>query len=273
MISNVRALRMAMLSLLLVAATAPVQAAQHNFYLTVDARPILTSGVYALQANPNLNRLTLLYAHWNDATPSSNHFHGIGAYSYSGPAASPTIVDTNANNRIPEMSALQAPLTLAPGIGPFAGKLVSGENGQHYSDLTLYSIADLSGAPALSPESIMYNSNAGYTATPLGTANLSLELVSISPGLNLGLAGLNQPGDKLPLGGEANLPIEPVFWTAAGASPGTYSAQLRLIDESGAFGASGTFNFDFAVVPEPEAFGLMSVAVAGLGAFRRRLNL
>ena len=66
---------------LFAALPATVKAAEHNYYVTVDGRPTLTSGTYAGQANPNSGRLTLLYAHWNDDTPSSNHFHGIGVYS------------------------------------------------------------------------------------------------------------------------------------------------------------------------------------------------
>ena len=253
---------LAMISLSAVAA----HAAQHNYYVTVDGRPTLTSGTYAGQANPNSGRLTLLYAHWNDATPSSNHFHGIGVYSLTGPAATPTVADTNANNRLPETYTAQAPLTLKAGAGAFAGKLVSGENGEHYSDLTLYSIHDLQAAATAnptSPEGYMYNANAGYKNTPMTGLDLALEIVSISPGLNLGAAGLNQPGDRLAIGAEGSWPFEPVFWTDGNAAAGNYSAALRLVDVANGFGSSGTFNVDFTVVPEPASVGM--ALIAGLG--------
>jgi hypothetical protein len=251
---------------LFAALPATVKAAEHNYYVTVDGRPTLTSGTYAGQANPNSGRLTLLYAHWNDDTPSSNHFHGIGVYSLTGSVDAPIVADTSGNNRLPETYTGQTPLTLKAGSGAFAGKLVSGENGEHYSDLSLYSIHDLAAAATLnptSPEGYMYNSNAGYKNTPMTGLDLALEIVSISPGLNLGQAGLNQPGDRLAIGGEASWPFEPVFWTADNAAPGNYSAALRLVDQANVFGSSGTFHVDFAVVPEPASVGM--ALIAGLG--------
>jgi hypothetical protein len=252
--------------LLLSAAAVTARAAEHNYYLTVDGRPTLASGTYAGQANPNSGRLTLLYAHWNDDTPSSNHFHGIGVYSLTGAADAPTVLDTNGNNRLPENFTAQAPLTLQAGAGAYAGKFVSGENGEHYSDLTLYSIHDLAAEATLnptSPEGYMYNSNAGYKNTPMTGLDVALEIVSISPGLNLGQAGLNQPGDRLAIGGEASWPFEPVFWTNGDALPGHYSAALRLVDQANVFGSSGTFHVDFAIVPEPGSIGM--ALLAGLG--------
>lgn len=258
---------------LLSALAGAARAEQHDFYVTVDGRPNAT-GAYVGLPNPNLGRLTLLYAHWNDATPESNHFHGIGVYSYTGAPPAHTVLDTSANNRIPETFAGQAPLTLKAGTGPLVGKLVSGDTGEHYSDLTLYSIHHLASdasADPTSPEAYMYNSNVGYTNTPMTGLNLGLEIVTISPGLNLGLAGLNLPGQALPLGVESSLPAEPVFWTEGAATPGAYSAALRLVDQSGTFQPSGTFHFDFAVVPEPGTAGLTAAAlVAIVGTARRR---
>lgn len=274
---NLPTLSRSLFAMIVVGAYAAATHAEiHNFYVTVDGRPTLTGGTYLGLPNPNAGRLMLLFAHPNVDTPSSNHFHGIGTYSYTGTPPAQTVLSTSGNNRIPEISAAQLPLTLKPGVGPFAGKLVSGENGEHYSDLTLHSIYELSAialSDPTSPEGYMYNSNAGYNNTPLTGLNLGMEIVAMTPGLNLGLGGLNAPGAVLPIGNEAALPSEPVFWTDAGASPGTYSASLRLIDQSGTFAPSGVFHFDFAAVPEPTSAGLAGMVGAFLafcGGKRRR---
>jgi hypothetical protein len=63
-------------------------------------------------------RLTFLFDH-------GDHFHGIGAYSYSGTAGTPVVHSTNANNRLPELSTRTNPanraIHLTAGSGAFAG--------------------------------------------------------------------------------------------------------------------------------------------------------
>src|SRR5690348_16557896 len=82
-------------------------ASRHNegigFYIGYDSLAAVASGTYAGLSNPNVDRLTLLFDH-------GNHFHGIGAYSYSGSASAPVVLSTNANNRIPEISSREEPL-------------------------------------------------------------------------------------------------------------------------------------------------------------------
>ena len=118
-----------------------------GFYVGIDSLATIASGTYAGLANPNYGRLTYLMEH-------GNHFHGIGAYSYTGGAAAPVINGSNANNRIPELSARISPLpgtlALSAGSGEFAGKLVSGVLGDSvahhdYSYLGTSSIQSLSG--------------------------------------------------------------------------------------------------------------------------------
>lgn len=252
-------------------AATPALAQQRGFYVTVDGRNPLSFGTYLGLENPNLGKLTFLYAHWNQENPANNHFHSIGSYSYSGPFESPTVMTTNTNNRIPETYTNQAPLTLTPGTDGLAGRLISGSNGEHYSDITLYSIHDMASQPAGSPEAFMYNSSGGgYSSTSMNGMNLAIELVSMTPGLYLGVEQLSQPGDRLTIGGESNLPFEPIFWTWEDAPVGNYSAEFKLVDLSGTYAESGTINFDFAVVPEPGSMTLAAFAALGTLAVARR---
>jgi len=238
----------------------------HDYYVGVDTLDEVTFGTYLGLSNPNQGRLTFLFAHPNDESPESSHFHGIGVHTYEGPVESATETTTNGNNRLPETYTGQAPLTLQPGVEDFAGKLVSGENGEHFSDLSLHSIHDLAGFEADATETYLYDSSdMGYQGS-LDGMNLGLSIVSMTPGLKLGSGGLLS-GDTLAIGSESNLPLEPVFWTEADASPGTYSAELQLVDLDGNLLPSGTFHIDFAVtsVPEPSTLGLVG-AILGVVA-------
>lgn len=228
-------------------ATATAQT-QRDYYVTVDGRNPLTFGTYTGLENPNLGNLTFLFAHWNDETPSRNHFHSIGSIAYDGPIEDPVVLSTNSNNRIPEGYTGQAPLTLQPGSGDLSGKLISAATDQSYSDIRLFSIHDMKSAAAETPEAFMYNSSGGgYAATSMDGMNLAIELVAMTPGLFLGVEELSEAGDQLTIGGESDLPFEPIFWTNDDAAPGSYSAEFKLVDLSGTYPSSGTINFDFAV--------------------------
>ena len=246
---------------------------QNNFYVTVDGRNPLTFGTYTGLENPNVGRLTLLYAHWNQETPENNHFHSIGSYNYEGPIESPTVTATNTNNRIPEGYTGQAPLTLQEGSGELAGKLISAHTDEHYSDLTFYPIHDLSPAAEGTPEGIMYaSSGGGYASTAMDGMNLAIELVSMTPGLYLGTEQLSSPGDQITIGSEADLPFTPLFWTNDDVAPGHYEAEFKLVDLSGTYPDSGTINFDFAVVPEPGSGSLVLLGASVIGMIARRQN-
>lgn len=244
---------------------------QKNFYVTVDGRNPLTFGTYTGLENPNLGKLTLLLAHWNEETPENNHFHSIGTATYEGPIEDPTVVSTNANNRIPETYTGQAPLSLQPGTGELAGKLISLQTEEHYSDLTFSSIHEMKPAAAESPVGYMYaSSGGGYASTSMDGMNLAIELISMTPGLYLGLDQLSEPGQQLAIGGESDLSFQPIFWTAGEADPGAYSAEFKLVDLSGTYPESGAINFDFAVVPEPSGAGLIWLGVLCCIAIRRK---
>jgi hypothetical protein len=207
-----------------------------------------------------------------------DHFHGIGAYSYSGPSGSPIIVPTNTNNRIPEISSGEAPLPLSPGTGLYAGALVNHAGASEYSDIVFNSINQLAGFGPADPETVLFNSSGGRWNSSIAGAQIAFELLSITPGLNVGtptntniFAG---PNTTYSVGDGSGFEFTPVFWTAEGVLPGTYSITMRLVDlSSNAALPSGEFSFDFAVitsVPEPGAAALIGAGLAALGVCLRR---
>jgi hypothetical protein len=73
------------------AALADGDAPTDIYIIGVDSLTTFTSGAYAGLSNPNYGRLTLLYAHY---TPGTEHFHSIGAWSYSGSRDNPVVRNT-----------------------------------------------------------------------------------------------------------------------------------------------------------------------------------
>ncbi|TWT88947.1 hypothetical protein Mal64_24370 [Pseudobythopirellula maris] len=250
--------------------TARAELAQ--YYIGIDSRDTpydapASEGGGAYPDNPNENRLTLLLQH-------GSHYHGIGQYTYSGSAASPTLVDTNSNNRLPEGYTGQEPLPLLPGSGVYAGKMTSKALfGVTYSDLEMLNVQSLDGAGAL--EQVLFDSSSGRWNAEFDTAHIHLELVSVSSPL-LGVGTLGNP-NALSFGGDVHLgdgdelfSFTPVLWVDEAAPVGTYSAEFRLVDESSAFGDSGRFFIDVQQVPEPTALSLAGVVMIALGVTRRR---
>lgn len=245
-----------------------------GFYIGLDSRNPLPSGIYAGQDNPNFNRLTFLYAHTYEYVPglapagantfAVNHYHPIGAYSLSGAADAPTINPSNANNRIPEISTGQPPLTLAPTTNAlYAGKLVHSRSEEHYSDMRWRATDDLN-QPAQygpgSPEWVLFYFSAGTRTNSLAGGIIALELVAKSEGLHIGsgetLDILTNPGDRFSLGAGAAINFSPVFWVEGNAAVGTYSASFKLVDTNAEGGRtpfleSGVFHLDFKVAPAP----------------------
>jgi len=118
-----------------------------NLYVGLDTQDPITYGVYTGKPNPNVGRLTLLYAHhYPYGLFSRNHYHGIGAYSYTGPVETPTSRDTSSGNAIPEVyTGLPGNVLLPHTNSIWAGRLISQKTIEHYSDMRFRSVHSQSG--------------------------------------------------------------------------------------------------------------------------------
>lgn len=243
-----------------------------HYYIGLDGREFLTFGTHAGLANPNYNRLTFLFPHL-EADPTTNHFHGIGTYSYTGSLDNPTVIPTSTNNRLPEYWTELPPIKLLPGKGAFNNRLISQKTNEEYTNWTIkpvQSLLNYSGDPAAE---YLYNSSEGAWQELLGEAEIALELVSITPGLGIadstGVDLFNSVGDRYVIGRGDNFSFLPTFYTSKYAPLGQYSAEFRLIDVNTAnnrtpLATSGTFIVDFQVRSVPESstflgFGLLGV--------------
>jgi hypothetical protein len=284
--------------------TAVVGAAQAStepgvivYHVGVDGRQTFPSGTYAGQVNPNANRLTFFLSHTFVAAPTTNHFHRIGSYVLTGPAATPT-VGFSTNNRIPEPFTGDDGLALLPGSGPFAGKLVSGLGPaalpgdaieEEYGLLPVAPMDELFPSDnalhpdqatfpgVLHPEHYLLNTSGGVYKTPVANTTVGLELTSMSPGLSIhnaagGVLFAGGVSSTETLGASANWLWEPVYAVDASAAPGSqFSATFILKDLSASarFGDSAPFSFDFIVptaqVPEPSSVAIAAVGAAVLG--------
>lgn len=250
-----------------------------SYIVGVDSRTTIPSGTYAGLNNPNHNRLTLLFAHTYVDTPASNHYHSKGVYVYTGPnLGASTATTVSSSNFLPEGTLPPLTLTLASG-GFYDGKLVSApiadplDQNYAFSFLTLEDVDKLRGFGPTDPETILLDSSSGRWNGSLAGADVHLELVFRTPGLNIGVGALTNafvnPGDDWHL--EDSFSFTPTFWTEANVDIGTYIAQFKLVDENAVFGDSGTFEFRFQVIPEPSAAAALAGFTAlGLVATRRR---
>ena len=237
--------------------SAPIPHAQPaDYFVAVDSLETLTSGTFEGLPNPNFGRLTLLVAHRFAEDPTRNHFHAIGAYTYTSlEGGPPFVISTSTNNRIPEISTGFLPLTLQPGTGLHRRHLVSMPTESEYSYLRIASIQSLADLPADSPDGILFRSSGGRWASPLDGAQVALQRVSLTPELHASdehgrpilLRRLHELGDG------NTLDLFPTYWTHCAARVGTYSATLKLVDLRPGeehLGDSGRFTFDFRV-PKP----------------------
>ncbi len=236
-----------------------------NHYVGIDNREILTFGAYAGLPNPNLGRLTLLYAHiFPYGRFERNHYHGIGSYSYTGEIDSATETDTNSGNTIPEVYTGLPGNVLVEDADPlWAGRLISKKTADHYSDMRFRSVHSLASYGLGSSEYYMYNSSGGTRTAPLTDAIIALELVSITEGLSIadseGNPILAQVGDQQVIGDGNDVEFEylPVFWVDESAAPGDYQAEFRIVDVNTDGGrtpisSSGRFALKFRVPETPE---------------------
>jgi len=250
----------------------PGEAAFVSYYIGVDGMQTIGSGEFSGLANPNANRLTFLYAHHYEETPASNHYHSKGVFRYQPGSGGAPVIETNPASYLPEGSI--QPLAMTAGSGIYEGKSVVLEDpANRFSLIQFKSTADLSSFTTGTGEHYMFNSSSGRWNGGLDDADIHLVLVSMTPGLNIGtgaslLSGLANPGDELHLGEDVD--FSPVFWLDGDAAPGTYTADFKLVDESGQFGDSGVFQFRFDAVPEPSSALLSGVAMLLALARRKR---
>lgn len=269
--TNLRAVLGGSVAAIVLAVPGPGEAALLSYYVGVDGRTTIPSGIYGGLPNPNGNRLTFLYAHSYEDTPESNHYHAKGVHVYTGPNfGAGTATTIASSNYLPE-GALP-PLLLQDGFGAYAGKKVNVPDiGNPFSLLTIGDVGQISSFPVGSPEQIMFNSSSNRWTTLLSGADVHMKLVFATPGLNFGTAGDPNsnpfaPVDGLHLDDAFSFTLHP--WVDAGAAPGNYVAQFQLADETNTFGDSGTFEFRFQVVPEPGS--AVCLLLGGLVAATRR---
>ena len=111
----------------------------------------------------------------------------------------------------------------------------------------------------------VYNSSDGSWTGSLGDAEIALELISITEGLNVatqdGTDLFSGVGDTYPIGQGDDFSFTPVFYTDTDTNSGNYSAEFRLVDgQSNPLPQSGRFQINFQVptqaqvsTPEPSA--------------------
>ena len=264
------------------------------FHVAYDNATHIGYGPYTGLTNPNYQNLSLVWSHTNQSSPTSNHFHGIGAYSYTGGIGNPQPA-FSINNRIPEYYQQDNGLSLLAGSGPFFGKLISGlgpaarpgdEIEQEYGDVMIAPIDNLfqyAGAPdpdgveAFHPGHFLLNANGGAYKETVAGITVGLKLVDLSPGLTIydqaGNTLMDTVGDSLTLGTGDSWSFDPVYAVDGSTAPGTaFEATFILEDLSGvpAYGDSAEFTFSFVTVPEPSTALLGMMGVLGLVVRRRR---
>ena len=258
--------RTALLLAVSLAFTVISQGAFVSYYVGIDSLVNVASGTYAGLPNLNNGKLTFLYAH-PSATPATNHYHSKGLMRYTGlNLGAATATEASPHNHLPE-GTRRLQLTIASSGGIYDGKrVVAPDAADSFSLLTIEDTGKLSGFAAGTSEAFMFNSSGGRWNGALTGADVHLELVSLTSGLNVGdsstLNLFSVPGDDLHL--EDSFSFTPVFWTDASAAPGDYTAVFKLTDESNTFGDSGNFEFRMTVIPEPSsallgAFGALAL--------------
>ncbi len=262
------------------------------FHVGYDNSELVNFGPYTGATNPNYQRLTFMLSHTFVDNATRNHFHRIGAYSYTGDVANP-VPGFSGNNRVPEPYQMDDGLSLLTGSGVFDGKMISGlgpaarpfdEIEQEYGNTTIMPIDNLfqydnvfdpDGEYDFHPGHYLLNASGGAYKESVAGVTVGLKLVGLTPGLTIhddaGGIVMDSVDDQVMLGPGADWEFDPVFAVDASAPIGsTYEATFILQDMgSTGYGDSAEFTFAFISVPEPSTamLGLASFAIAAL---RRR---
>ncbi|MEM9656885.1 MAG: all3515 family Zur-repressed PEP-CTERM protein, partial [Planctomycetota bacterium] len=216
------------------------------YHVGYDDAEFVGFGQYAGLENPNYQRLVFLLSHTFVDNATSNHFHRIGAYSYTGDPLNPD-PGFSTNDRVPEPYQMDDGLSLLRGEGPFDGKLISGlgpesrpddEIEQEYGDLLIAPIdelfefdgaADPDGEYDYHPGHFLLNASSGAYKQSIADVTVGLKLVGISPGLTIHDQEANllmdSVDDMLTLGPGVDWTLDPVFAVDADVDRGsTYEA-------------------------------------------------
>lgn len=239
--------------------------------------------IYGL-TNPNYNRLTMLYAHY--VLGSASHFHGTGSYYYDYDSdGTPYVVSSKPGwNHIPAeyqrgIDGGQDYLVLTSGTGIFDGKLISGNDGGHFSNLTIQPVGALALSDDSNNQTLYASASARWSSLSTANTTFGMELVNISDGLHVatesGGSVFSSVGDIATLGTGNSWSFKPVFWTDNSATPGIYSATFRFKDITQAdsctpYGDGGEFTYDFRVVPEPGSVVSLATGLLSLILIRRK---
>jgi hypothetical protein len=246
----------------------------HHLMIGRDNLQTLTSGNYAGLANPNYNRLSLLFPHLHDPVSTSG-LHAIGIYSYTGSTTNATIIPTSTNNQLPEIGKAPA-LPLARGTGVFGNKMISGVTEDNmYSDLKMKPLAHLTDDLADPFVQAIYNAGNGRWNQLLGDdASISIQLVEVSPGLGIaneqGQDLFNAVGDTYFIGQGDHFSFTPIFYASPSTITHSYSASFRLLDTNTSNNrtpwlSSGTFSINVQATAVPEASNFVaSLALIGM---------
>jgi hypothetical protein len=228
-----------------------------SYVIGVDGLATLTSGPFAGLPNPNHGRLTFLMAHTYPEAPEKNHYHSIGRHEYHGEnLGAATTTRVSLSNYVPERTV--PPLRLLPAAsGPLQGRLVNQpaydpeDDEYDYAFVTFIGVDQLAGHPPGSPQTKLLNSSSGRWQGSVAAASIVLELVDITPGLEItdasGRPLFTGLGGRHVLG--SSFTFTPVFSTATDAAPGTYVARFRLHDANDRFASSGEFELRFRITP------------------------
>ncbi len=252
-----------------------------NYIIGRDSRPAMIGGTYDGLDNPNYNRMTMLYAHWNESSPASNHYHSKGTYSYTGAnnGAATLVNDFNGtfgtSNILPESPAVND-VWMMPGTGDFDGMFRTGlTNSLPFNNLRFRTVNSLDGFADGTPENYMFNSSSGRFNGLLGSEDVFLNLESISSGLSIrdasGNVLMDAAGQSFNLGAGDSIDFTPIFTVDDSVAGGSkYQAVFTLSSPGSSWGDGGRFVMQVTAVPEPASMALVGLPLVGFAIRRSR---